>query len=277
MSVYESYEDEASQWETSQYEDENAYETAFETWETNQGEEETSLGAELNEALGELAGELVGESPFSEVQETELANELLEISSEEELEEFLGKIVRGVGKFARSGLGKALLTPLKSIAKTVLPVAAGALGNLIVPGAGGLIGTKLGTMATKLFEVELETIGEEEAQFEVARRFVRLAGTAAAQAAHAPRSAPPEAVARAALITAARRQAPGLVPILRRARWARPGPGRRPAQRWRGRPRPGYAYGTYGPSAPSFDDAGNGAAMAGRWVRKGRKIVLYGA
>ena len=276
MSAYESYQGEAGQWEANQYEDENAYENTFETWETSQGEEESSLGAELNEILGEV-GEVVGEGPFSEVQETELANELMEISSEQELEEFLGKLVRGVGRFASSGVGKALGGALKGLAKTVLPVAAGALGNLIVPGAGGLIGSKLGTMATKLFEVELESMDEQEAQFEVARRFVRLAGTAAAQATRAPRGVPPQAVARAALITAARRQAPGLVPVLQRTRGGRPGSGYRPGRR-RG-PRPGYAYGTYGPPvyADADADAGGGAAPGGRWVRQGRKIIIYGA
>ncbi|MGV9868705.1 hypothetical protein [Rhodococcus koreensis] len=130
MSVYENYESGPGQWEANQFEEESTYENTYESWETSQGEEE-SLGAEINEVFGEQT-----EGPFSEVQETELANELLEITSEDELEEFLGKLVSGVGKFAKSSVGKALGGALKGIAKTVLPMAAGALGNFIVPGAG---------------------------------------------------------------------------------------------------------------------------------------------
>jgi len=56
--------------------------------------------------------EFASESPFGEIEETELAEELLTIQSEEELDQFLGKLVkkawRGVKKFAKSGVGRAL-------------------------------------------------------------------------------------------------------------------------------------------------------------------------
>ncbi len=52
----------------------------------------------------------------------------------------------------------------------------------------------------------MEGLGEQEQEFEAARRFVRLAGTAAQLAARAPRHAPPRQVAQRAIATAARRQ-----------------------------------------------------------------------
>ena len=83
------------------------------------GESEQFLGA-LGNVVGGLFGE-VGEGPLSEVQEVELATELLEISNEQELEQFLGKLFRGasraVGGFMRSGVGRALGGALKGIAR----------------------------------------------------------------------------------------------------------------------------------------------------------------
>lgn len=162
--------------------------------------------------LGDIVGGLFGE--MSETQELELASELLEIGNEAELEQFLGNLIKGaakaVGGFVKSPVGKALGGVLKNVAKKALPVAAGALGNFIVPGVGGLVGSKLGSMASNLFELELESLNEAEAELEVARRVVRLAHAAGAHAARAPQHANPTAVARAAIAAAARQHAPGL-------------------------------------------------------------------
>ena len=186
--------------------------SAFETqeWESNEMEgvgewesQEQFLGGEL-EASGES-------------QEAELATELLEITSEEELEQFLGNLIRGaakaVGGFVRSPVGRALGGVLKNVAKTGAARRRRARwATSWLPGVGGALGSKLGSMATNLFELELEGMDEQEAEFEVARRYVRFATAAARNAARAPRSAPPRAVARAAVIAAARRHAPGLLP-----------------------------------------------------------------
>jgi uncharacterized protein (DUF697 family) len=193
-------------------------------WETFESEDETEsvLEAEL---------------------ETELATELLEISSEEELEDFLGNLVKGVAKkvggFIKSPVGKALGGVLKNVAKTALPVAGAALGSFIAPGAGTAIGGKLGSMASNLFEVELEGMEAEEAEFEVARRYVRFAAEAAKNAALAPENVPPWTLVNAAVANAAREYAPGLVMPT--------GPG--------GRQRGG----------------------SGRWYRRGQRIVVLGA
>ncbi|GIH06917.1 hypothetical protein Rhe02_49840 [Rhizocola hellebori] len=273
MSAYESQE-----WEGFEFQESGLGEWESHEWESgeNEWEQEQFLGGILSSVLG-------GETESSQM-EMELTHELLEVTSEEELEQFLGNLIKRAGKavggFIKSPVGKALGGALKGIAKKALPVAAGALGNLVVPGVGGMIGSKLGSMATKLFEVELEGMSEQQAEFEVARRYVRFATAAARNAARAPAGAPPRAVARAALISAARRHAPGLV------RGGRPGSGPRP----RFRPRRGggsvsdFAYSTNGSGQDWADDDGfagdedgGEARREGRWIRRGRKILIIGA
>ncbi|CRK59236.1 hypothetical protein [Alloactinosynnema sp. L-07] len=263
----------------------SAFETqeweGFETpgeWEALEWGEMGQLESQEH-TLGEMFG---GEmESLGEMQEFELANELLEVASEEELEQFLGKLLRGAAKAAggmlRSPIGRALGGTLKGVAKAALPMAAGALGNMVLPGIGGMVGSQLGSMASKMFELELEGLGEQEAELEVARRYVRFATAAARNAARAPSGAPPRAVVRAAVLSAARRHAPGLV--------------RRPPGRWNSPHGPrqgGYGFGADGADGiePSFmdsdadldaTDATSGTAQTGRWVRRGRKIVILGA
>ena len=125
------------------------------------------------------AGEL--ESPLSEVEEMELASELLAVSSEAELDQFLGdvfkKALKGIRKVGSSGGG--LGGVLKGIAKKALPFVGGALGSIIpIPGVGTAVGTALGSAASKVIKAELEGLSLEDREFEMARRFVRFAGTA---------------------------------------------------------------------------------------------------
>jgi len=303
--------------------------------ETGEMESQGFLGGLLGSVLGGETGEMHEGGMLGESQELELASELLEVNSEEELEQFLGnlfsRVAKGVGGFIKSGTGRALGGMLKNLAKKALPVVGGALGSMVAPGLGTAIGSKLGSMAGGLFELELEGMNEQEAEFEVARRYVRLAGAAARNAAMASPSAPPRAVARAAIITAARRHAPGLLrgtPYQpRRYGVRRPAGGfrtRRPTgayrqygYRGRGVPRPGWGgapYGGYGYGGPGYGNGGTGYGnggtgygngepgygngepgygngdadygyqeeqglaipAAGRWVRRGRKIVLLG-
>lgn len=309
MSIFETSEWE-TEWETGET---GEWETG--EWETGELGEVLGESYESQHFLGGLLGSVLGgemESPLGEIAEAELATELLEITSEAELEQFLGKLIKGVGKkvggFVRGPVGKALGGALKGIAKKALPVVGGALGSMVAPGIGTALGSKLGSFASGLFEVELEGLNEQEAEFEVARRFVRLAGSAAKNAALAPPGAPPRAVAKAAVLTAARRHAPGLVrgtPYQRRPRppgMGRPGAGRPRPSAGRPAPRPyrpagAPSYSGYGPAAPSwgpgygadgaYDDAGDGYAdgygfgpagggASGRWVRRNGSIVLLG-
>lgn len=190
---------------------------------------------------GEL-GSSEFEGPLSPAQETEFASRLLEVSNDRELEQFLGDVLktvgRTVGRFASSDTGRAVGGLLKSAVKQVLPTAGRAVGDWVSPG-GGDLGSQLATQAGQLLGLELEGLSEEDREFEASRQLVRLASSAAEQASHAPHNADPAAVARQAVATAARQYAPGL---LRRL------PGRS-SQVW---PR------------------------SGRWVRNGQTITLYG-
>ena len=254
----------------------------------------------------ELPGESEGEYEFENEQESleaELAGELLEISSEAELEQFLGKLARSVMKgasaFVKSPIGKALGGVLKNVAKTALPAVGGALGSLVLPGAGTAIGAKLGSMAGGLLEVgEAEAMGEAEAEYEAAQRYVRFARSAWGNAASAPSHLPPRAVVRAASVSAARRYAPSLLrgPLLspwRQRRRPRSRPG------WYVEPRYRTAWSDDGWSGgTTYDGAGDGdwddgsdggpfevaqgaptshRSTEGRWVRGRRgNIVLLG-
>ena len=229
------------------------------------GETDQFLGG----LLGALTGE-TGETPLNETEEIALVNELLEIQDEEELDQFLGKIFKGVAKkvggFIKSPVGKALGGALKGVAKTALPMVGSALGSMVLPGVGTALGGKLGSMASNLFEVDTEAMEADEAQFEIARRYVRLAATAAKTAATAPRQAPTKAVVRKAIISGARKNAPGLVKVVRK--YAGPAPS-------------GPSRGGYAPAAGAGYGGGTsgysgGRPRSGRWVRRGRRIVLFG-
>ena len=214
----------------------SAGETAYETFPEVYGETNGEYGATY------------GEGPFSEADEMELAAQMLEVTDEAELDQFLGgllsKATKAVGGFLKSPVGRSLGGMLKGVAKKALPMVGGALGSFIpIPGVGTALGSALGQAAGSMFGLELEGMSPEDQEFEVARRFVRLAGTAAQQAAQTPPSTPPAAAAQAALAAAAQQHAPGLV---------------------------GGAVAPTGPVAPGA------VGRTGRWVRRGRKIIILG-
>jgi hypothetical protein len=194
-----------------------------------------------------------GEGAFDEVEEMELAAELLEVSDEYELEQFLGGLLKKARKAAggllKSGVGQQLGGLLKSAAKMALPV----VGNAIAPGIGGVVASGIGSA----FGLELEGLSPQDQEFEEARRFVRMAGDAVKAAAGAPPNATPQQAAQQAIIQAAQKHAPGL---LRPAN----GNGNGHSQVGR-RPRPGGG-----------GSGGAAGRSSGRWVRQGNRIVLYG-
>lgn len=143
--------------------------------------------------------------PFSPEQETELAMELLSVGSEAELEQFLGKMFKGIGKGIKK-IAKPLGGILKGVAKTALPFVGGALGSLIpIPGVGTALGSALGGALSKALEMELSEMPDIDREFELARRFVRIVGSAAQSAGHGDGS--PQAV-RKAVLEALRTHAP---------------------------------------------------------------------
>ncbi len=232
----------------------------FETYEYEQEGEYGELGSEM---------------------ETELAAELLEINNEQELEQFLGDIVKSVGSFIKSPIGQAVGGVLKQVAKTALPAVGGALGSFVAPGIGTAIGSQLGQMAGSALG-EYEVAGEQE--FEVAKKVVQLAQTAAQHAATAPPDMPPQAVAEQAVAHAAQE----LMPEIHldggghemEQEYGHGRRGSRSGSRSRSRSRSG-GYGTYGVYGGGYDrndgDYDDGPRpYTGRWVRRGGRIILFG-
>ena len=248
--------------------------------------QEMELAAEFGE-YGEYTGELEFESSMSESLEMELAAELLEVSNEEELDRFLGKMFRGIGRVVRRvgriPVFRQLGGILKGVARKALPMVGGALGTMVAPGLGTAIGGALGSMAGRMFEMELEGLSAEDQEFEVARRYVRLAASAAQRAAMAPPHVPPQIVAQRAFNAAARLYAPGLVnavapmaPRRRQASYRQPvAPYAVPGAA--AMPYAAPMSGAVPPSAPAYaPGAPRRRPRTGRWVRQGRNVVLIG-
>ena len=175
------------------------------------------------------------ETEADDSRELQLAGELLELSDEGELDQFLGKLVSGAvsagRSFLRSDVGKAVTGVVRNAAKQALPQIGQALGNYVAPGVGGQIGSRLGSFVGDKLGLELEGLSAEDREFEVARAFVRFAEETARTAATAPPSVPATAAARRAAVLAAQRQLPGLVPVVQRPGQGRvPGQGRRRGQ-----------------------------------------------
>jgi hypothetical protein len=185
------------------------------------------------------------EGTFSEAEEMELAAELLAVSNEAELEQFLGTLFKKAGAFVSSALGKDLTNQLKGLAKKALPMLGSAIGNSIAPGVGGLVGGALASSMGGALGLELEGLSYEDQEFEVAKQIVRLGAAAARNAAQAVEYGPPDQVAHEAFSAAAQQYAPGFS---------------------RGR-RPRYS---------SRQCRTCSRSETGRWVRRGNAILLLG-
>jgi hypothetical protein len=226
-----------------------------------------TLGAE-REQFFEVLGEIIGEGGYElehgmpgapaqgEAMETELALELLGVSTEQELDRFLGDLVSraagAVRSFARSPTGEALKGIAKSAIGQALPVVGRAVGQWVRPG-GGQAGAQAGQAAGDLLGLELEGLSQEDREFEAASALVRWTADAARRAATMPAQAPPAGAAKTAAVAAAQRLAPGLVPVLSRMPVAGAGAG-----------------------APASSARPDAHEQSGRWVRRGNTVVLHG-
>ncbi len=187
-------------------------------------------------------------SPLNETEEMELVAELMELETEEQFEDFLSSlvssVVKKVGGFIDSPTGQALGGLLKGAAKKLLPMAGQALGAFAGGPAGAMIGQRAGSTIAGSFEAEAEQL-----EWEAADTFVKLATDATKNVAQAPPGPTPDAVVTKAVTDAAKTHAPGLLV---------PGPGG-PAPR------------------PHLPCACRQRLRAGRWMRRGNQIVLFGA
>ena len=183
-----------------------------------------------------------GSEVLSETDELEMAAELLAVTNEQELDQFLGNLIqkvgRTVGQAVRSPIGRAVGGVLKGVVRNALPVAGGALGTFVGVPLGTTIGSGLASMAGQALGLELEGLSHEDQEFEAARRFVRFASEAVTNAASTSTAQDPVAAAQAAVAASAQRLAPGLVP------------------------------------APRPIQANAGRAASGRWIRQGRNVIV---
>jgi uncharacterized protein (DUF697 family) len=126
----------------------------------------------------------------------ELAIELLEVATEAELEQLLGKLLNQAGiKAVGSSAIRPLGGVLKTVAKAALPFVATAAGTFFGGPAGGAIGTKLGSLVSQALEAEATGMTAADRDLEKCRQFVRMAGNAAKAAALAPTGTNPTALA----------------------------------------------------------------------------------
>ena len=183
---------------------------------------------------------------LSEADEAQLASELLGVSTEAELDQFLGSLIKKassvIGSAVRSPIGQAVGGVLKSAAKKALPLAGGAIGGYFGGPLGAKIGSGLASAAGSRLGLEAESMEPEDREFEGAKQFVRFAANTVKNAATSPIAANPVAAAQAAATTAARQFLPGLV----------------------------------GQTAGGGGIAAAGRGQTGKWLRRGGKIVLYG-
>jgi hypothetical protein len=190
------------------------------------------------------------ESVFGEADEMELAGELLEAGTDQELDQFLGKLIRragqAVGRAVCSPGGRAIGGLLKGAARKVLPGIGSSIGSYFGGTRGAQIGSQAASSAGRLFGLELEGLSGEDQEFEVARRFVRFSGEAVRNLTEIPDKRNMPAAARAATIAAAKLHAPGLL-----------------------QPQAGQA-----PSVTTPAMAGR--PQSGHWKRRGNKIVVLG-
>lgn len=235
---------------------------------------------------GWSAGELL-----SDAEEMELAMELLGVSNEDEMEQFLGKLFRGIGRGLKKVgrfIGKKVLPKiggvLKGLAKKALPFVGGALGSFIpIPGVGTALGSALGSAVSKALEMEFGELESEDAELEVARRLVRIAATTAQQASAAAPDVPPDSALRDALLAALRTHLPTFAAneaelmAEAEAEMGYAGEGEDEAEyedEYEGEYE-AEGEGVY-PGEQQGLAAGAYGRQAGRWTRRGRHIVLHG-
>ncbi|MEN7547284.1 hypothetical protein AAG747_05155 [Rapidithrix thailandica] len=221
--------------------DDNEFE--FESEYEEEYDDEFEFESEYDDDEYEFEMRPDGDNPFTEEEEMELASELLAVSSEEELDQFIGGLVKrawkGAKRFAKSKAGRSIGRFAKGLAKKALPVAGRAIGTYFGGPVGGAVGGKLGRWASRLFEMELEGLSPEDQEFEVAKRIVRLTGTAARTASKLGSRMPANKAVKIAIRRSASKHAPGLIS----------GGTRR-------------------------SKVVNSGRHSGRWIRKGRRIIL---
>lgn len=217
-------------------------------FEQPEGPYDSTLYAEMEEGYPEESEWDTGDV-LSEGEAIDLAQELMNVTTEADLEEFLGGLfkkikrgIRAVGKAAMPIAGNFLKRHGASLLKRALPLVGSAVGS-IVPGAGTLAGGALGGALSQLMPGEMSYENDYEAKLDLSKRLVQTVANAAVQTAKDP-SAAYDASAAAKRALAAQVQAT-LPPAVRQALRAGGRRLRRPS--------------------------------SGRWIRQGNQIIILGA
>lgn len=225
------------------------------------------LAQEYQELPGELEGAFPGEQegaalgeaalPIPEFEELELAMELMEVTNEQELEQFLGGVWKAASKefnkAARPYKQRAMacVTLLKGAAAVVLPrvlkVVLPKLSDAAIKTVITKVEQVLSNQVAGRMEKEMGEVTMEEGELEAARRFVRLAGSTFQRAINAPPRMDPVHAARDGFRAASRRLF--LSPVSS-----------------------GRGVGIIGLS----ETTGAAPGRSGRWVKRGSRIILYG-
>jgi hypothetical protein len=283
----EEFEEEYGFLNESEWEDEGGYGSQYESeWEGNfenayeeewEGNFENAYEEEWEGGFEQAYEEEWEEEYEDEQDEYELAAELLSVTNEEELDQFLGKLFRRVGrglsKFAKSGLGRTLIGGLKSVARTALPIAGKAVGSVFGGPIGGALGGKLGGMASQLFEIQSEGMSNEDLEFEIARRYVRFAKGATRKTISNARKiraggvfVPARKIVSNSLKSVAAVHAPGLLTAVSPGIISPPVVINTPG-----------AYAQNGSPVQNGGGTTDAYAQTGSWERQGDQIIVHGA
>ena len=152
-------------------------------------------------------------SPFNKAEEMELALELLRVTSEAELERFLGELFKKAWRGIEP-VGSKIIGPLrvflKTVAKKALPSVATAAGTSFGEPRDDAIAGNLGFLVSEALEAEVAGMTTTDPDLEKCRqllekylRFVRFAGKAAMAAASAPAGVSPIVAAQRSLADSA--------------------------------------------------------------------------
>lgn len=196
-----------------------------------------------------------------EMHENELAHELMGIQNEQELEYFLGNLLKSAWSGAKalynSPIGQQLknqaISGLKSYGKQVLPGLGKAIGGRFFGSTGANLGGRLGSLAARGLGMEFEGASPQDRRFEASRRFIRVARIAARRiVAYAKSGRPMTArVVRNMILHAGRKHFPALPAPL------------------------SYSRGGRGQMADGGFTSSTSQSR-GTWIRQGNRIILQG-
>ncbi|MFO1155218.1 MAG: hypothetical protein U1E42_16375 [Rhodospirillales bacterium] len=214
-----------------------------------EGTEATGEAPRLRKDWPGVAAETEG--PLDEVDEMELASDLLEVSDEAALDRVVANLLKtGARGLDLAGIPTAAVNALGGVVKQAIKKAIPALASDSAPSATitahDLPLRRAATNAGAMFGLELEGLSPEDKEFEVAKRLARFGVSAARQLGRIGRRLTPRDAARQAAVAAARAHAPGLLRTSTSPKQSLPG--------------------SAAPDRPASEN--------GKWVRCGRNIII---